>query len=306
VVGKFRWFNGKDAGLDPGPPFIREWYFSLVRLRADGMPDAAFAPVGENALLKVAPEGFQRNEHGIYPLFGGGIHEVFPQPDGKLLAWGYLLTKSGFGTSPGLDFLARLYHEPPATSVEMATPWLVAEPGTDQAMVIVRRLGDTTGPATVAYATRDGSAVAGRDYLAVSGSLSFAPLEVTKSFSVPLLNPELRRQDREFSVTLSDATGLAGISGPTARLVLTAPFGFRGIAGPPSTPRLTIFGSVGSTYLLEGHTPSEHPGDPWFWRPATTAMTLTQEVQTIPDDPSWPDVWGKPQTVFFRLRRLVP
>jgi Calx-beta domain len=232
---------------------------------------------------------------------------VLPQPDGKLLAWGYFLTKAGFHLAPGHHFVARLDDEPSATSVELATARLVAKAGAGQATVTVRRLGDSSDPAAVNYATHDGSAVAGRDYVVTSGALSFAPIEVAKSFPVALLDPGVREQDREFTVTLATATGVEGISGPETRLVLVAPFGFRSVIGSPSAPRLTIFGSVGSTYLLELHTPPEHPSDPWFWSPASTAVRLTNEVQMIPDDPAWHDAWHNTQPArFYRLRRLAP
>lgn len=296
AVGQFRRFNGKDAGSGFESYFLRERMFSLVRLQADGMPDAAFAPLGDEELRQLAPDMHQ-------PFAGGRMIEVFPQAEGKLLAYGYLMTKGSWSLVPGPHVVVRLHEAPPATSVELALARIWVEPGEDQALVTVRRLGDSSGPASVHYATHDGSAVAGRDYVAVSGSLSFAPLEVEKSFTVPLPDPALRRQDRELSVTLSDATGVAGISGPTARLVLVAPFGFQHISGPPTDPRLTIHGSVGSTYLLESSTLGEHPRDPWSWIPAATAVTLTNEVQAIPDDPSWHNA----QPVrFYRLRHLAP
>ena len=110
------------------------------------------------------------------------------------------------------------------------------------ATFVVRRLGESSRPAAVNFTTRDNSAVGGRDYVTMSGTLNFAPLEVTKSISVPLLNPGPRRQDREWSITLSQAIGVEAISGPETRLVLTAPFGFQNITGVSRTPTSTRYG----------------------------------------------------------------
>jgi hypothetical protein len=304
VVGRFRRFNGRDAGSSGVYLFRTEQFFSLFRLKADGTPDAAFAPLGDNAFLQMAPEMLMVDPWvgWPWPVAGGGMLEVFPQSDGKLLAYGYLGLWQRWDIRPGPHFLARIYDGPPATSVELATARLVAGPGAEQATVTVRRLGDSIGPATVNYTTRDGSAMAGRDYGAASGTLSFAPLEVVKSFTVPLLDPGPHRQDREFSVTLSDATGVEGISGPATQLVLVAPFGFQRIIGPPDNPRLTIYGSVGSTYLLEAITSLENAWSARAWSTAAAAVTLTNELQTIHDP--WQDATTPAR--LYRLRHLAP
>jgi hypothetical protein len=51
----------------------------------------------------------------------------------------------------------------------------------------VLRTGPTTNVAAVSFITRDATAKAGDDYLAQSGTLEFAPLEVSKEVLVPLL-----------------------------------------------------------------------------------------------------------------------
>jgi hypothetical protein len=276
----------------------------LVRLKPNGIPDDGFEPVDDSACREFLPPKLGLNQF----YSGGRIHRLFPQPDGKLLVSGECGVRTGKWDITVRNFVARLFGEPPTNSIGFTRPQFLAEAGVSSATITVWRLGDTTGPATVAYATRDNSALAGRDYVAASGTLGFAPLEVTKSFSVPLLDPDRRRQDRELSVTLANASGVDGISGPTARLVLVAPFGFQRLIGAPNDPRLTVFGSVGSTYLLETITSLESA---WFdgaWGKARTSVTLTNEVQTIPDDPSWHQGWpdATAPARFYRLRRLAP
>jgi hypothetical protein len=60
---------------------------------------------------------------------------------------------------------------------------------------------------TVSYATANGTAMAGSDYTATSGTLSFAPGVTTQTISVPVLNDGLYvPQNRAFTVNLSRAT----------------------------------------------------------------------------------------------------
>ena len=56
---------------------------------------------------------------------------------------------------------------------------------------------------TVAYATADGTATAGADYTATSGSLSFAPGETSKTIAVPIIGETLFEPDETFSMKLS-------------------------------------------------------------------------------------------------------
>ena len=54
---------------------------------------------------------------------------------------------------------------------------------------------------TVNFATVDGTAIAGVDYVATSGTLTFAPGETTKTITVDVLDPTA--VDKSFSVHLS-------------------------------------------------------------------------------------------------------
>jgi hypothetical protein len=70
---------------------------------------------------------------------------------------------------------------------------------------VTRTLGTAAG-ASVDYATADGTAQAGMDYTAVSGTLVFAPGETAKSFTVPILNDSLREGQETISISLSNPT----------------------------------------------------------------------------------------------------
>ncbi len=64
---------------------------------------------------------------------------------------------------------------------------------------------------TVAYATANGSAVAFLDYLARSGTLTFNPGAVSRTFTVPIIGDLSREGNETFVVNLSSAAG-AGIA----------------------------------------------------------------------------------------------
>ena len=60
---------------------------------------------------------------------------------------------------------------------------------------------------TVAYATRNGTARAGRDYRAVSGTLTFRPGQVTRSVNISVVGrPKLRRV-RTYQLRMGQARG---------------------------------------------------------------------------------------------------
>ena len=60
---------------------------------------------------------------------------------------------------------------------------------------------------TVDYATADGTAVAGEDYTATSGTLTFAAGETVKTVNVPVLDDAVDEGEETFTFRLSNATG---------------------------------------------------------------------------------------------------
>jgi hypothetical protein len=77
-----------------------------------------------------------------------------------------------------------------------------------QVVVSVARVGGTTGAVSVRYATENGTATAGSDYVATSGTLSWAAGEFgTKTFTVTILSDSLTEAPEVFRVRLSSPTG---------------------------------------------------------------------------------------------------
>ena len=69
---------------------------------------------------------------------------------------------------------------------------------------------------TVRFNTVDGTAKAGSDYTARTGTLSFAPGEKTKTITVTVLDDSDSEPVEEFSVVISDASP-AGVTVTKAR-----------------------------------------------------------------------------------------
>lgn len=81
--------------------------------------------------------------------------------------------------------------------------------------------GDNFDTATVAYATENGTAVAGEDYTATSGDLTWDKGNTDNQvIKIPLIDNELDQPDRTFVVTLSNAEN-ATISSGSATITLT-------------------------------------------------------------------------------------
>jgi len=89
--------------------------------------------------------------------------------------------------------------------------------------VTVNRTGGSSGAVSVTYATANGTAVAGTDFTASSGTLNWASGDsASKSFSVPVSNATPFSGSKAFTVALSSPTGGATLSSPSSAGVTIA------------------------------------------------------------------------------------
>jgi uncharacterized delta-60 repeat protein len=119
--------------------------------------------------------------------------------------------------------LAAKYNDPPAAApgtlqFQLAAATVNRTAGT--ATIMVSRTGGTSGTVTVHYQTSDGTATAGDEYTATSGTLTFADGQCCASFTIPILDNHLAEGDTTVTLMLSDPTGGA-ILGAGATAVLT-------------------------------------------------------------------------------------
>lgn len=94
--------------------------------------------------------------------------------------------------------------------------------GTPTLQVIVARGGNAAGVGliTVDYATADGTAKAGLDYTAVSGTLNFPEGTFQKTITIPIVDDQIREGSEQFSISLSNPTGEVDLANPST-LTLT-------------------------------------------------------------------------------------
>lgn len=109
---------------------------------------------------------------------------------------------------------------------------------------------------TVNYATADGTATAGSDYTATSGTLTFAPGVTTQTVGVPIIGDNFAEPDETFSLNLtapvnavlSDGQGIGTILGANGGQGDTAPVLTLNFDNPTDGSLLTnlnlIYGSV--------------------------------------------------------------
>ncbi|WP_373500401.1 S8 family serine peptidase [Desulfococcus sp.] len=85
--------------------------------------------------------------------------------------------------------------------------------------VTVTRTSGSAGAVAVDYATSNGTAAPGADYVAASGTLSFADGQTSRMFTITILNDTVHEGDEDLTVTLSNATGGAVPGYPDSALV---------------------------------------------------------------------------------------
>ncbi len=88
------------------------------------------------------------------------------------------------------------------------------------AVITASRTEGCSGTVTIDYATSNSTAIAGTDYTAASGTLTFADGEQQKSFDITILDNDLEQQNRTVNLELSNPGGEATL-GSDSQAVLT-------------------------------------------------------------------------------------
>ena len=186
------------GSLSSGPDPLSRQDAMLMRLQSDGTPDVNF---GNNGVLLTNFSDGQTN-------YSYRQAALLRQPDGKLLMIGN--RSELIPDTPNFSVLnadseqiviARLNSTPEYAVA--STPISVSN--TDASVAIqITRTGATSTSVSVNYATIDGTAVAGTDYTATSGTLTWSPGDAdAKTIVIPITNNGLRSGSRTFTVALS-------------------------------------------------------------------------------------------------------
>jgi hypothetical protein len=192
-----------------------------------------------DALCSSGPEGSIDTVVGPTSLVvdaGGRPHVIGPSsPTGNGGLWLYECGDATCTTTPPSSCLAPMAREPglvldgagqPLVAVTQGDRVVVARPSSmscSPVLVAFDRAADeddatplpvgvvlsppSTSAVTVAFATADGTALAGTDYAAVSGTLTFAPGETVKYVYVPLIDDAVDEAEETVEFLLSSASG---------------------------------------------------------------------------------------------------
>ena len=141
--------------------------------------------------------------------------------------WSFFPTERTFSTSPPLiGFVGRnisVQFDAAPIFVQFLSATNSGFEGSS-ATVTVERVGFITGTSTIQYSTGNGTAVAGSDYVATTGTLTFNPGDSLKSFTVPLTYDKLVEPDETITLTLTNPTGGLARGRQTAVLTVSDPF----------------------------------------------------------------------------------
>jgi len=171
VGGSFTTFNGYSRNR-------------LVRLNANGSVDTSFN-IGTGANNYINAVAIQADQRIVV---GGGFTMIHEQPQAYLAR-----LNGGFNIGPGSIGFA-------------AATFSVLENASNIVITVVRDIG-TAGAVSIAYTTRDDTALAGLDYGAVSGTLYFPDGETIQTFVVPIYDNPVPTSNRTVLLELSNPTG---------------------------------------------------------------------------------------------------
>ncbi|HVY69802.1 MAG TPA: Calx-beta domain-containing protein [Verrucomicrobiae bacterium] len=224
----------------------------VARLNADGSLDSAFDPgagnivyavgvvpdgkvmvggaftnfngLAINRLARLNPDGSVDDGFAIGSGANGTIRTLAVQPDGAVVIGGDFTTVRDLPRA----HIARVHGDDKFSANKIqfsATDYQIPEDA-GQAVITVKRSGDTTTAVSVDYATADGTAVAGVNYTPAQGTLQFALGETVKTFSVTVLDDHVARGDTTVKLQLVNVP-----SGYSTTAQLTATLAIQGTEG---------------------------------------------------------------------------
>jgi PKD repeat protein len=124
----------------------------------------------------------------------------------------------------------------------------VVQEGSGSVAISVARTGSSSGAVTVNYATSDGTALAGTNYTATSGTLSWASGDLTpKTFMVPIIDAA-SINDNDIHLTLSNPTGGAVLGNNSTALAMVLGDGVNGVSF--ASTNTTVMSNAGSVSIV--------------------------------------------------------
>ena len=171
---------------------------------------------------------------------------------------------------------------PSPGTIQFSSATIATTENSNSVRVLVGRLGGASGVAGVSYHTSNGTAVAGLDFTATSGTLNWTNNDATeKFFDVPLINNAVYEQVETFTVVLSAATGASLGSPSVATITINdndpVPPGLS-ITNPPGSVSVSVTTTV---VALQGQA------NPFVWSGLRWTNSLTGGAGLSAIDVSW-------------------
>ncbi|MEQ1643829.1 MAG: Calx-beta domain-containing protein, partial [Pyrinomonadaceae bacterium] len=188
LAGSFRTgFVGNVMAIDPAQNKV--FFFGNSTLQAFDM--TTYLPLGSVAINNVQGNPTRLVRWGTNGLALRTADSGFPSERRLYLIQSSLVSSEG-AVPTSVNFSSSTYSGSESASAIQVT---------------VTRGGDLSGAASVSYATGDGTAIAGEDYIAVSGNVTFEAGEATKTISISTINDNIFEGNETFTITLTGATG---------------------------------------------------------------------------------------------------
>lgn len=255
--GKAIAFDSASTGLTTNAPDL-QYRASSVQ------PDNVFLrdlTSGKTTLLSASVDGLLGNNVTGAPTFSpDGQTVYFTSAANELVP----LDRNGSLDIFAVDLTPAPVVPPVPTVLALSASGYSARETLGALTITVNRTGSLSGAASVSYATADGSARAGTDYLATSGTLEFADGQASRSFSIALASTNRFDGPRTVLISLTGAKG-ATLGTSSATLTLTA-----------DHP------AVVTPVLASTPVPTTPSPAPVTASPAPTVMTPTQPITTNP------------------------
>ena len=201
-----------------GVPFTAS--FSGVPAEHDG---AAAFDIRFHLSAEPAGLGYRTVQNGLFDVTGGSIEKASRLVAGKNNGWSVRIDPTGLGdVTVRVNGRRRATPPPECAPLTGASSRAGSRPSsqapqhsrsrmrksrkarTRRSTFTVTLSKQRFTATTVDYATSNGTATAGSDYTLTSGTLSFGPLETSKTVSVPVLDDAVDEGSETMSLTLSN------------------------------------------------------------------------------------------------------
>lgn len=136
-------------------------------------------------------------------------------PDGRYIVYGSGASDLVAHDSNGYPDLFSFINIPQSGQIQFLTAVTSANENSAVATITVTLLNGSSNPVSVDYSTLNSTAVAGVDYIAKAGTLSFNPGETSKTFDIQILDDSLDENDEKVIIRLANPTNDALLGEPS-------------------------------------------------------------------------------------------